>query len=105
MLGIDNGNVPRILPNGVRARIDPEAWPRPGVYGWIQQAAELPESELLRVFNCGIGMVVVVTRDEAEDVIQRLGALGERAYAIGVIERKDESEPALLLDPGSAAGS
>ena len=96
------GNVPRVLPNGVRARIDPYAWPRPGVYSWIQKQVELPESELLRVFNCGVGMIVVAPQEQAEDIIQRLQGLGERAYQIGTVERKQErEEPALLFDPVS----
>ena len=94
------GNVPRVLPNGVCARIDPLAWPRPGVYGWIQRQAELPESELLRVFNCGIGMVVVVPAEIADDVVQRLQGLGERAYPIGRVERRTDDQPSLLFDPG-----
>lgn len=94
------GNVPRVLPNGVRARIDPESWPRPGVYGWIQGAAELPESEMLRVFNCGIGMIVAIPGEQQDDVTDRLKALGERAYVIGVIERKNVGDPALVLDSG-----
>ncbi len=94
------GNVPRILPAGVTARIDTESWPRPGVYDWITEAGELPESELLRVFNCGIGMILVVGRDDEEDVIQRLQGLGERAYKIGVTERRRDGEPAMVIDPG-----
>jgi phosphoribosylformylglycinamidine cyclo-ligase len=94
------GNVPRVLPKGVRARIDPLAWPRPGVYRWMQRESELPESELLRVFNCGIGMILIVPRDEAGDVVQRLDGLGERAYRIGEVERKAQGDPALCLDPG-----
>jgi phosphoribosylformylglycinamidine cyclo-ligase len=94
------GNVPRILPNGVRARIDPEAWPRPDVYGWIQGQAELAESEMLRVFNCGIGMVLCVPREQADDIRERLQGLGERAYAIGAIERKSPDEDPMVLDPG-----
>jgi phosphoribosylformylglycinamidine cyclo-ligase len=96
------GNVPRILPAGVRARIDPGSWPRPGVYPWIQKHGELPESELLRVFNCGIGMIVVAPSEQAEDIVQRLSGLGERAYEIGIVERKKApADPALLFDPGS----
>jgi len=94
------GNVPRILPAGVTARIDTRAWPRPGVYDWIAEQGELPESELLRVFNCGIGMILVVGRDDEEDVIQRLAGLGERAYRIGQIERRKDGDPALMIDPG-----
>ena len=97
------GNVPRILPQGVRARIDPEAWPRPGVYAWIQPLAELPEAEMLRVFNCGIGMILVVPKEQSEDIIHRLQSLGERAYPIGKIERKGSpDEPPLEFDPGFA---
>jgi phosphoribosylformylglycinamidine cyclo-ligase len=98
-----DGNVPRILPAGVRARIDTLAWPRPEVFDWIREVGELPETELLRVFNCGIGMIVIVPPDTAEDVVQRLEGLGERAYRIGVIERKPDDEPAILFDPGFLA--
>jgi phosphoribosylformylglycinamidine cyclo-ligase len=98
------GNVPRILPAGVRARIDPDAWPRPDVFDWIARAGELAETELLRVFNCGIGMIAIVPPDAADEVLQRLQGLGERGYRIGVVERKDEGEPAILFDPGFAAG-
>jgi len=95
-----DGNIPRVLPRGVRAHINPTAWPRPGVYEWIQRYGDLDESELLRVFNCGIGMVMVVPENHAADVCQRLEGLGERAYTIGQIERKSPDEPALLLDSG-----
>jgi phosphoribosylformylglycinamidine cyclo-ligase len=94
------GNIPRILPGGVQARIDTESWPRPGVYDWIANQGDLPESELLRVFNCGIGMVLVVQREQLEEITQRLVGLGERPHEIGVIERRDPDGPPLLMDPG-----
>lgn len=94
------GNVPRVLPDGVRARIDPNAWTRPGVYPWIQKQAELPEEELLRVFNCGIGMLVVAPEEQAEEIVHRLGSLGERAYRIGGVERRQADEEQLVFDPG-----
>lgn len=94
------GNVPRVLPGGVRARIDTAAWPRPDVYEWIAREGQLPETELLRVFNCGIGMIVVVPEDSVDDVMDRLRGLGERGYRIGTIERKGEDEPAVVFDPG-----
>ena len=93
-----DGNIPRVLPRGVRARINPAAWPRPGVYDWIQQRGELDESELLRVFNCGIGMVIVAPEEQTGDICQRLEGLGERAYVIGKIERKNPDEAPLLMD-------
>ncbi len=96
-----SGNVPRVLPQSVRARIDPLSWPRPGVFSWIQQQAELPDSEMMRVFNCGIGMILTVPRDQAEDISERLVGLGERVYTIGKIERKpSEDDESIVLDPG-----
>ena len=95
-----DGNIPRILPRGVQARLDTESWPRPGVYDWISEQGELSESELLRVFNCGIGMVLVVPQELHEEIIQRFSGLDERAYKIGVIERRDPDSVPLIIDPG-----
>lgn len=100
-----DGNVPRVLPKGVRARIDPTSWPRPPVFGLIQRLGEIDEPEMLRVFNCGIGMVLAVPREQAADIVQRLGGMDERAYVIGEIERKAPQETALHYAPltGDAA--
>jgi phosphoribosylformylglycinamidine cyclo-ligase len=92
------------LPAGVRARIDIDAWSRPEVFEWIAREGELPETELLRVFNCGIGMIAIVPAESADEILQRLQGLGERGYTIGVVERKSEGEPAILFDPGFLAG-
>lgn len=94
------GNIPRVLPAGVRARVDTRAWPRPDVYEWIAREGKLPEKELLRVFNCGIGMIVAVPAEQAEDVLDRLRGLGERGHRIGTVERKAADESPILFDPG-----
>jgi phosphoribosylformylglycinamidine cyclo-ligase len=97
-----DGNLPRVLPRGVRARLDASAWPRPRIFGFLQDQAELDDEEMLRVFNCGIGMVLIVGREDAQDIRERLEGMGERAYEIGVIEHKqDEDEPTLLWSEGS----
>lgn len=98
-----DGNIPRILPAGVRARLDTLSWPRPDVYSWISRAGEISESEMLRVFNCGIGMILIIPPVLEEDVLQRLQGVGERGYRIGQIERKDPAEASLLIDPGFLA--
>jgi phosphoribosylformylglycinamidine cyclo-ligase len=95
------GNVPRVLPKSVRAHIDPTAWPRPPVFGVIQELGGIPEDEMLRVFNCGIGMILIVRREEAREMIERLQALGERAYVVGEVEARGSDDAPLLLDPGS----
>ena len=98
------GNVPRVLPKSVRARIDPTSWPRPAIFGWMRRQGEIGEDEMLRVFNCGIGMILIVPRDEADEILERLQALGERAYRIGEIEAKGPDDPPLLFESEPAAG-
>ena len=93
------GNVPRVLPNAVRARIDPDSWPRPPIFGWLQQHGEIPESEMLRVFNCGIGMMLIVPPEQADEIADRLPGLGERCYPIGAIEARGPDESALVFGP------
>ena len=93
------GNVPRVLPKGVRARIDPGAWPRPPLFDWLQRQGQIDEEEMLRVFNCGIGMVLIVPAAQANDILDRFRALGERGYRIGEIEVRAPDEEALLLGP------
>jgi len=97
------GNVPRILPKGVRAHIDPNAWPRPPVFGLLQREGGISEDEMLRVFNCGIGMVLVVSSEQESDILDRLRAVGERAYRIGAIEAKKPDDSALLFGPPASA--
>ena len=92
------GNVPRVLPAGVRARIHTQTWPRPAIFDFLAQHGNISEDEMLRVFNCGIGMILVVARDDAEEILQRLQGMGERAYEIGTIERKGDDEPPLVLE-------
>ena len=57
----------------------------------------IPDAEMRRVFNCGIGMVLITPREDADDILERLSAMGERTYRIGVIERKAEADPPLLF--------
>lgn len=79
-------NVPRVLPEGVEARIDASAWTLPPVFAWARDAARLPPQELVRTLNCGIGMVVVVDADVAAAVADALTAAGETVYRIGTLE-------------------
>ena len=79
-------NVPRILPAGLRARIDADAWDWPAVFGWLQERGAVDRDEMLRTFNCGIGMVVIARPAQTRSVISRLQAAGERVYRLGDIE-------------------
>ncbi len=91
------GNIPRVLPSGVQAVIDPESWPRLPVMDLIQELGSIDSDEMFRVFNCGIGMVLIVAENEAEDILDRLKGMDERAYRIGRIVRKESDEPALCF--------
>jgi phosphoribosylformylglycinamidine cyclo-ligase len=81
------GNVPRILPKKTRAVIRNDAWPRPEVFQWLQRAGGVAEDEMHRVFNCGIGMVVIVDPKDAKRAMSTLRAAGETVYEIGTIDK------------------
>jgi phosphoribosylformylglycinamidine cyclo-ligase len=80
------GNVPRVLPQGTRAVLDKKKWPRHDIFRWLQNTGGVAEDEMLRVFNCGIGLVIVVAADKVEMAKMLLKREGELAYDIGRIE-------------------
>jgi phosphoribosylformylglycinamidine cyclo-ligase len=82
------GNVPRILPDHLGAAIDLDAIRPPAVFGWLAAQGKVPEDEMLRVFNCGIGLVAVAAPGEAATVIDAFEGAGDTAYRLGVIERR-----------------
>ena len=79
-------NLPRVLPDGLAAHIDLAAWAMPAVFGWLQRAGRLDDAEMLRTFNCGIGLVLVAAQADAEPVLEALKAAGEAPVVIGEIE-------------------
>ncbi|MEM8554474.1 MAG: phosphoribosylformylglycinamidine cyclo-ligase [Pseudomonadota bacterium] len=78
-------NVPRVLPDGLGVTIDLNAWSLPPVFGWLQNQGGIQPHEMLRTFNCGIGMVVVVDKTQAHEVAERLTASGETVYRLGEV--------------------
>jgi phosphoribosylformylglycinamidine cyclo-ligase len=90
-------NVPRVLPPGTLARIRPDAWARPPVFQWLQTAGRVPEREMLRTFNCGIGMVVIVPADGVDSAISFLSGTGIEARPIGEIAPSDHVPPHVEL--------
>lgn len=85
-------NIPRVLPHGVCADIKFGSWSIPPVFGWLKQAGSLSWEEMLQIFNCGIGYIMVVPEEEAEDVLNRLRGLNEVAWPIGEIRKMEKSE-------------
>ena len=93
------GNLPRVLPKGVIAALDARGWAVPPVFGWLARAGNIVPEEMLRVFNCGIGMVVVVAAGQEDAAIAMLAGAGETATRIGTIEPgPDASEAAVRVD-------
>ncbi|MSQ52799.1 MAG: phosphoribosylformylglycinamidine cyclo-ligase [Betaproteobacteria bacterium] len=78
-------NVPRVLPDGVGARISKSSWPMPPLFAWLQREGGVAEAEMHRVFNCGIGMVVIVSSADAAAAKGMLEAQGETVYVLGEI--------------------
>ena len=81
------GNLPRALPHGIRAVLDASAWMRPPVMGWLAERGGVAPDEMLRVFNCGIGMALLV--EDAAAAISLLEAAGETVFTIGRTEACD----------------
>ena len=82
-------NVPRILPEGLTARIEKDSWPVAEVFKELQRLGGIAEEEMYRTFNMGIGMAVIVGNEEADSVMEAASNLGEEAYLIGEIVQDD----------------
>lgn len=79
-------NIPRVLPDGLRAVVDADAWDQPRLMAFLQGQGNIEPEEMARTFNCGIGMAVVVAADQAEGVMAQLASSGETVFTIGRIE-------------------
>ena len=90
-------NVPRVLPDGVKAVLQRSRWPMPPVFQWLQREGNIADAEMHRVFNCGIGMVLVVAPEHAEQAMHSLAAAGETVYRIGAIAPRAEGEPQTVV--------
>jgi phosphoribosylformylglycinamidine cyclo-ligase len=85
-------NVPRVLPSNVVADIDSKTWQMPKLFNWLQQGGNVEAQEMFRTFNCGIGMVVVVSAQDADAAIKHLQSAGETVSRIGVIRARNGDE-------------
>lgn len=76
-------NIPRVLPAGLSARVDLSVVQAPKVFGWLAEVGGLDQAELVRTFNCGIGMIAVVAPEDADRVAAALSATGEKVVRFG----------------------
>ncbi len=87
-------NLPRILPQQCKAVIKKSSWMSPPIFQFLQKAGRITEREMLRTFNNGLGLVIVVNEEDMDEIFLRLKAMSETAYHIGTVEsRTDKEEP------------
>jgi len=90
-------NIHRMFPDDVAAHVETSRWPRPPIFGWLQRAGNVAPEEMHRVFNCGIGMVLVVGPEVADAALARLAGLGETPYAIGTVKQRAPDAPGTIV--------
>jgi len=89
-------NLPRILPKPCRAAIRRGSWPVPPIFSFLQEKGNIPEEEMLRTFNNGIGLALVVDEEVVGDVLLRLQGLNEAGFVIGEVVGRKNDEPPLV---------
>ena len=92
-------NLPRILPKQCKVVVNRSSWAPPPIFRYLQNAGKLSLKEMMRTFNNGLGLVLVVREEDTDEVLLRLKAMGETAYHVGWVEARDEpEEPIRFID-------
>lgn len=90
-------NVPRVLPENTQAVLHRDSWQMPELFRWLQMKGGVADAEMVRVFNCGIGMVVIVSPDQAEAAIKSLTAQGLKAWTVGEVVERPNGAPQTIV--------
>ena len=90
-------NIPRVLPEGLTAEIKQDSWQLPPLFQWLQEQGNVTDDEMYRTFNCGIGMAVIVSAQDAEAAKQLLAGEGEQVFTIGRIRRQQAGEAPTIV--------
>lgn len=90
-------NIPRVLADNLTAVLDGSSWTMPPLFQWLQQHGGVADAEMHRVFNCGIGMTVIVSKENADAAMAQLQAAGETVYRIGEIRAREEGQAQTLV--------
>lgn len=80
-------NIPRVLPDGFGVWISTKSWEAPSIFKWLAEKSKVSSTEMARTFNCGIGMTVIVSKEDSDEVAQLLTNAGETVYRIGEVEK------------------
>ncbi|VVE88560.1 phosphoribosylformylglycinamidine cyclo-ligase [Pandoraea bronchicola] len=90
-------NIPRVLQDNLTANISKNAWTLPPLFQWLQAHGKVADAEMHRVFNCGIGMAVIVSAADADAAVKHLEASGETVYRLGTIRERKEGEAQTIV--------
>jgi phosphoribosylformylglycinamidine cyclo-ligase len=90
-------NVPRVLPENTQAVLHRDSWQMPELFRWLQMKGGVADAEMVRVFNCGIGMVVIVAPAQADIAIKSLSAQGLKAWTVGEVVERPKGAPQTIV--------
>ena len=85
-------NIPRVLPEGTKAVVDGKSWEWPAIFNWLQEKGNVDTYEMYRTFNCGVGLVIALPKEQAEQAVALLNAEGENAWVIGEVAVAEQGE-------------
>jgi phosphoribosylformylglycinamidine cyclo-ligase len=90
-------NIPRILPDDVQININTQSWQWPALFSWLQQQGNIETPEMYTTFNCGVGLVLVIDRENSRTAIETLAALGETVWELGTISKREKPEVPVIF--------
>jgi phosphoribosylformylglycinamidine cyclo-ligase len=91
-------NIPRVLPEGVTALLQKETWDMPPLFQWLRRQGNVEDNEMYRVFNCGIGMVLIVAPEQADTAMRSLQSAGETVWRIGTIRSRAANQAQTIVE-------
>ena len=89
-------NIPRVLPDNTQAIIDESSWQWPSIFNWLQQAGNVSRHEMYRTFNCGVGLIIALPKQLADQAINLLNEHGEKAWLLGEIKTSSSTERVII---------
>lgn len=90
-------NIPRVLPAGTQAVIKGDSWQWPAIFSWLQEKGNVTEHEMYRTFNCGVGLVIALPKEQAEDAVALLNNAGEKAWVLGHVANATADQEQVVI--------
>lgn len=91
-------NLPRVLPDFTSANINLDSWQLPKIFQWLEEKGNIETNEMLKTFNCGVGMILCVNKNDVDVIIEKANQLGETAWLIGEIKSSENNEPSVSYE-------